>query len=77
MKGIIFTSARIDECKLAFDLIKRYDEKSDSVIEQPNNYKYEGQVTLRFTSSGDFSGMTEKEVSEIVLGKMLASGLFK
>lgn len=69
MKNIIFTSARVNQCKLEYDLL-------NSPELTMNNLRWEGDVTIKFTSSGGFGKLTEEEVTKNVLGKLLSSGIF-
>lgn len=73
---ILFTSTIVKENKLNYDLVPDVPINRQPT-QKKSNYRYEGSIEIKFFSSGNFSGMTENEVSELILVKILQSGLFK
>lgn len=71
MKDIIIKSIHSEADEISFDVIKTPLESTIYLSEMKTNFHYNGRMLIEFTTSGDFSGMTRKDVEDFAAAFIL------
>jgi hypothetical protein len=65
-KRLFVTSARIEKCELEFDMLSVPLDQTCTKL-GPNNFRFEVEIVLKLTSSGDFSNENKFRLQNKIL----------